>query len=266
MEKIIEIKSKRGQTAIAYNGFRYTKHAEYKSSNNIVWRCSLNGCKGKLHTDSNRRNATERGSHNHLPNNGDIAATVALDSMKLRAKAEALPIPVIYKQESARSAAAASATSSSNPNIPSFQSIKTQLYCARRRKFPTLPKSVQELSIPEHLRNTKNGEAFLLGSNTEKGFIVFATEDNLRRLCSNQEHYMDGTFDVAPPIFKQLFTIHTFVQDKQFPEAYALLPDKTTMTYVALFRQLRDEAARRDLIFNPLVCALKPNKPLCTLV
>lgn len=62
---------------------------------------------------------------------------------------------------------------------------------------------------------------------------------------------MDGTFDATPPFFRQLFTIHVMVQNRQLPVVYALMMTKTRNDYVDFFRSLKDEATRRQLRFNP---------------
>ena len=41
----------------------------------------------------------------------------------------------------------------------------------------------------------------------------------------------DGTFNIVPSLFYQLFTIHAQVQGNLVPCVYALLPDKKEDTY-----------------------------------
>ena len=56
----------------------------------------------------------------------------------------------------------------------------------------------------------------------------------------NQIHewYADGTFDVAPELFKQLFTFNVLKRGKNLPLVYVLLPDKKQTTYEKMCEML----------------------------
>ena len=52
-------------------------------------------------------------------------------------------------------------------------------------------------------------------------------------ILSESDHwYCDGTFDVSPTVFKQLYTIQIIKNGVLFPLVYALLPNKTQKTYL----------------------------------
>ncbi len=51
---------------------------------------------------------------------------------------------------------------------------------------------------------------------------------SLQLLAQSGELYVDGTFQIAPRLFYQMFTIHTFKRGQQFPLVYCLLPPKCT--------------------------------------
>jgi hypothetical protein len=98
-----------------------------------------------------------------------------------------------------------------------------------------------------------SGENFLLYQAPHNIFIIFATENNLRRLSHATHWYMDGTFDSSPRLYQQLFTIHVFVGEKQFPMIYVLITNKTRAGYNDLFRRLKDAAAALHIHLNPTV-------------
>ena len=50
---------------------------------------------------------------------------------------------------------------------------------------------------------------------------------------------MDGTFNVAPPQFTQLYTVHGLSNEHHVVECYALLPNKERNTYVLFLRQVQ---------------------------
>ncbi|CAF0977012.1 unnamed protein product [Brachionus calyciflorus] len=90
-------------------------------------------------------------------------------------------------------------------------------------------KSLAELVIPEDLKFTLKGKNFYFGDsgqNDKNRVIFFTTEENLKLLSTNSEWYADGTFDISPTIFKQVYTIHIIFRGTTLPMLYALLPNK----------------------------------------
>ena len=57
--------------------------------------------------------------------------------------------------------------------------------------------------------------------------------------CSYNHRFVDGTFDVSPLLFRQLFTIHAIISGRNIPLVYSLLPNKTTETYEKLYNMLK---------------------------
>lgn len=69
--------------------------------------------------------------------------------------------------------------------------------------------------------------------------LVFVTDEMLRKLCSADELFCDGTFKTCPKQFHQLYTIHCKILGEFFPVVFALLPDKTQRTYENLLSILK---------------------------
>ena len=92
------------------------------------------------------------------------------------------------------------------------------------------------MNMPDVIRFTgpQNNEQFLI-SNTlqagEKGSLLFCTETALRLLADNTQWFMDGTFKVAPDMFRQLFTLHVLKSGKVLPCAYGLMVSKRKAPY-----------------------------------
>jgi len=82
---------------------------------------------------------------------------------------------------------------------------------------------------------------------------IFCSEISLQRLRNSREVLMDGTFEIAPKIAKQLYSLHGFFFEECFPLGYALLQDKSEDTYRRLFRRLKEAAAEPHLTFAPAV-------------
>jgi hypothetical protein len=61
---------------------------------------------------------------------------------------------------------------------------------------------------------------------------------------------LDGTFDVVPTLYAQLWTIHGFTSDGwSFPLVYALLPNKSTSSYTYVLETLCSQS--RGFILHP---------------
>ena len=105
----------------------------------------------------------------------------------------------------------------------------------RHANMPPLPASLQALVVPPAYRLTLAGQPFLMRSGHGNTFLLFTTLDNLLRLCQSNAIYMDGTFDAAPRLFTQLYTIHAFVADRLIPFVYVLMEDKAANTYTDVF-------------------------------
>lgn len=83
--------------------------------------------------------------------------------------------------------------------------------------------------------------------------IFFRADSNFfffRRLLSVAKIWIcDGTFDYAPALFSQLYTIHGYVNGFNIPLAYFRLPCKSQPTYERMFRMLNEVAA--DVTLQP---------------
>jgi hypothetical protein len=72
------------------------------------------------------------------------------------------------------------------------------------------PANLSLLTVPQPLRFTHNNELFLLcdsGYGDEERVFKFATENNLKLLQDADAWYADGTFEVAPLLYKQIFNM-----------------------------------------------------------
>ena len=78
-------------------------------------------------------------------------------------------------------------------------------------------------------------------------FIIHLGEDRILIFASNEQlgipqsglHFMsDGTFNVVPEVFHQLYIIHTVYRDHVVPVCYGLLRRKDGATYERLFNKI----------------------------
>ncbi|KAK3090045.1 hypothetical protein FSP39_008796 [Pinctada imbricata] len=81
--------------------------------------------------------------------------------------------------------------------------------------------------------------------------LIFATRQSLAHLTSAETIYAGGTFYACPSLFKQLYTIHAFVDGAMYPLVYALLPGKSEAIYRRMFGLLINACQRHNLTLSP---------------
>ena len=123
-----------------------------------------------------------------------------------------------------------------------------------RPQLPT-PAHLGELTIPAELTTTldQDPQPFLLydnGQDAKNRVIAFATEDNLRLLAEAHTFFMDGTFDTAPPLFKQICTIRIAFSTTHITAVYCLLQKKARVGYQELFQAIVDKCEELGLALN----------------
>ena len=248
--------TQKGSEACNYGGFSY--RVDTVTSIRKIWRCRTIGCKGRLWSDIDNCHPIEKQGHSHppAPEIGIVMSTIC--KMKQRAKTETRSIPIIHSD----AAAEISGNTSASAIFPAFKSINNVLYRARHEKLPVLPQSLNDIHIPDQLTQTISGQLFLLFISEDKSIILLGTISNLQMLSSNNHWFMDGTFRVAPPFYKQIFTIHALLQSKVLPLIYCILIDKKAETYTSVFRKIRDLCLEHNLILTPNLITLDFEKGL----
>ena len=80
--------------------------------------------------------------------------------------------------------------------------MKRPIQHQRWKFIPDLPKSLNDLTIPEAWRKSSKGDQWLLCDiqfkEGSERVIIFCTVAKLRHLCHSDGWYGDGTFSVAP--------------------------------------------------------------------
>ena len=116
----------------------------------------------------------------------------------------------------------------------------------KKRKLEKDPQSLDEISLTDDLKVTRDDRQFLMKESevlgTSHKILLFTTQYNIRKLCESKFWLYDGTFAVTPRIFYQLFTIHGYVGYETngtcVPLVYALLSGKSEAVYHQLFKDL----------------------------
>ena len=118
-------------------------------------------------------------------------------------------------------------------------------------KIPTEPCEILR-NLPEFLTKTTQGGPFLIykdylyEDDESKIVLIFISEHGKFVLRNSVELFVDGTFDLAPEPFSQIYVVLGRMADKRpVPAVFALLPDKSGDTYKTFV-----EVVKKEVIFR----------------
>ena len=118
---------------------------------------------------------------------------------------------------------------------------------ARIGSAPPNPASLAALALPEGFTMYQRGPgeqeiSLLRVSGADQGggcILMFGNSANLGHPEASQGWFADGAFRASPPLFAQVYTIHSARLGQILPAVYALLPNKQGATYNLLFQALK---------------------------
>lgn len=180
--------------------------------------------------------------HSHPPNPCRIEAAQALTQMRERASSTDETTGAVI------SSGLQEVTSASQGALPRLSTVKRNIRRIRQKleKSPPCPTSLITLNIPEIYRtyfpSTGLKEEFLLFDSgpTAERILVYGRPRAPTILNSSDVWFADGTFDIVPKLFYQLFVISSSRYGAVHPLLFALLPNKKKETYRTLFTALKE--------------------------
>lgn len=242
------LQSNKGGSKLCYDGYIYTRHALRKTKQ--WWKCSLKssqGCRASLSTDLEYNNPVPGQPHNHAPDESAISLAKVRHNMKEKAQSS----------HNAPSQIFAESVSNCSDAVKAMLPVEDNCKRSIRRYRPQLPTPAHlgELTIPAEFTTTleQDPQPFLLydnGPEAANRLIAFATEENIRLLANADTFFMDGTFDTAPPLFKQIFTIRIAFSTTYITTVYCLLQKKARAGYQELFQAIVDKCEELGLTLH----------------
>ena len=218
------------------------------------WECQLRRkqqCKARIKVLNNE--VIERvNEHQHAPNSTKVQSTKIRVSMKRRAETTIDPPQRILSDGLAQ------ATPAVAINLPRIPHIRRAIRRHRAIEgYPANPVDRASIPIiPNEFATTERGDRFLFydsGVGDENRILLFATDQALDLLRSSDNWFGDGTFDVSPEIFFQVYTIHAICHGKVVPCMFGLLPNKQEATYNVMMRELNNHLnghSPTDILFD----------------
>lgn len=230
--------SNKGHPLLKHEGYLFRKYQ--KSTVRTYWRCTQfdsSKCRGTAITsDGNVIKHSDH--HNHVP---DVAAVEAKEVM---AKIKEIATNCQESTNNVLAIGTANVASSVSGKLPTVSLIKRTIQRKRQRynHAPANPATLSHLIIAEEYSLTEINEQFLLydsGSKDPQRFIIFATQNSLRRLSNSNHWFADGTFKTCPQLFAQLYTIHSIQYNDVLPSVFVLMSDMSQNGYSRVFEELK---------------------------
>ena len=101
----------------------------------------------------------------------------------------------------------------------------------------------------------ESDESIIKGASTAGDIILFATNATLKILAEARAISIDGTFKMAPKIWKQLFILCVEIPGGVWiPVAFGFLPNKTEKAYLEWFKLLEAALKERNLELSAIFC------------
>ena len=245
-------RSKRGGEKLALQGFIFN-HRHTAKDGTKLWICDRQPC---LHCTSTVKTkplgdnltVSNHGQHNHLPNPEHASVEIMKGALRAAAVSDA--------GSSASVLVANALQPLDRPDMdvaPANDLLKRVVWSARQsdqkkrlRLNPEEPQVVQtaplsELILPPQLCEV-NGDSFLLHDDGvafgKDRIMMFGCAHNLEVLEKAETWLGDGTFRIAPPQYKQVYTVHGSLCGFTIPCIYICLPDKKKTTYKRAFAKV----------------------------
>ncbi len=142
------------------------------------------------------------------------------------------------------------------PCLPSRDALRQIVKRVRREDLPPEPDNLNNFVVPAQFTTTINGDNFYKDFQMgEERILLFVTDANIINLRNASVWIMDGTFKTVPTIFKQLYTIHAPINNRNdskiVPLLYALMSSKSEELYRRLFKELNELANQLNFILQP---------------
>lgn len=253
-ENIMQVSvTQKGMEKIIYNGYAYN----YSNRNEefFRWYCdkrSLNGCTGKLCTKkiNDIHTFVKIDEHNHEPD------PTRFDVLEVRRNIKKRSLDSMDNPCSVIQAEIVKCDPRSRQYIASNSALKQIVKNTRKSNKKKEPKTIEEIEIPEELKFIEENKFVHYCESVNNDFLVILTTKQNMELLSTAEFWiMDGTFDITPNLFSQLYSIHAKVgfgiNFEIMPLVFVLMTKKSESLYDEMFKALQNIAGDYNLELNP---------------
>lgn len=220
-----------------YAGYVYSHNRSNANNGNRSWLCKDNRkyqptCKGRIMTNGD--DVIKTTPHCHEPSETQAGVQMFLSSIRTADAEELIPPASKIRRMMSQ------VPDSIQANLPDKKLLRKQLSTRRKRvRGYAMPggNTAQDLQVPLPRSPDGTEGLYLLDDvTTTSGKRVLAITCSATLTILNRLHkvvYIDGTFKIAPPQFKQLWILRANIlgSESVAPLIFFLLEDKTKVSY-----------------------------------
>lgn len=230
------IKSQKGFELLKNNGYVFRKDKENNES--VYWKCVeylVGKCRARIIVSEGKIKKCT--AHNHVAHTAQIEKRNVLHNMKQRAL---VCQETTQRVVSAETHMLTEAVCGQLPSIPLMKKAVQRIRSKNNEAFAN-PTSLLDLVIPATYSKIKD-EPFLLYDSgpVQDRLLIFSTKKNLAHMARCDHWYADGTFNTAPQLFSQIYTIHAVRYHNVLPTVFILMANKTQTSYVRALTALKN--------------------------
>jgi len=220
----------KGKPIFEHQGYLYIINKE--SGDKIIWCCRNyrhGQCRGRLHT-INGQVIQLVGTHNHEPIHslGEVA--------EARTQMVHLAKKTINTTHDIVATGVSKLSDHGIASLPNLQNLKRTVQRIRQKHQNPLPLPTNRDSFvidPLYIKTNRDRTFLQFDSGPiDQRMLIFSTKKQLKMLKNGNHIYLDGTFDVVPELYFQLYTIHVVYLNHILPAVYVLLPGKYFATSI----------------------------------
>lgn len=233
MTELTFIPSARGKESLLFEDHTFYK---FRVNDRVAtWRCTFRGCTVTLLVDDSNVLVEKRGTHGHDANIKKVNRKKINAACKRRASDD------VFEQPSKIMRAVLADDIPATFTQADRELVRRNMYNARLKVHP-FKKPQSRIAVHNVLNEmnvvTCKGEPFLAVNDIDHNIVIFSCQTNLNVLGTMEAIYVDGTFDYCTHYFEQLFTVHGLKNGYYIQLCYAILPNKTTVTYTHFLKKL----------------------------
>ena len=242
-DQLVIIPSQQNHPKLCHNGFFYTIDKSY--DNIINWKCERTGskaipkCSGRAQTKNlNKMPVYVTVEHNHEPDLIQTEVYLTVSKILQQAKNSNETARSIIKNYIDRISPEAT------KRMPRNNALVQRIIRIRQHKNDHEPNIIdlENNDVPLSLQNTIKDENFLhydSGYDGSKRILVFATQRNFNYLNKIKDWYLDFILSISSDLSYQMFALQAKINGKSLPFVYAVISDKTQITYIKLLQTLK---------------------------
>ncbi|CAF4664019.1 unnamed protein product, partial [Rotaria magnacalcarata] len=139
-------------------------------------------------------------------------------------------------------------------DIPIFNHIRSTAYRRRSSVLPPIPKTLEDIVIPDSLKFLQNGDRYVTFDNpVPNRLIILCSSETLLALTGKCSYWLaDGTFRTAPQKFLQSYSIHGRTQWGIHAFVHIAMCGRTQQQYELIFQALLHHANTNHIQLQPL--------------